>query len=237
MRKRKIILISIAALLALALILSAIYLFAVILPERREREERERLVKEYYDNKLALYREENEAYSDYEVDVAFLGDSLTDGYDLSAYYPGYVTANRGIGGETSYGLESRMQVSVYDLKPKVAVMLIGGNNLDTMLENYERLLIGFRDNLPNTKVVLVSLTAMGQSMAHKNPIAAYNNVVIKKLAAKYGFEYVDIYTPLFDETTGEIYASYTTDGAHFNQNGYRVFTDTLTPVLESILEK
>ena len=235
MSKRKIIIGAVVALLALAIVFSSIYLFAVLLPEKREREESARLVREYYENKLSLYREENEAYADYEVDVAFLGDSLTDGYDLAAYYPQYVTANRGIGGETTHGLEERMKVSVYELKPKVAVMLIGGNNLDTMLDNYENLLIGMRDNLPETKIVLVSLTAMGRDWAYKNKIAAYNNVVIKKLAAKYGFEYVDLYTPLFDETTGELYASYTSDGVHFNENGYRVFTDALAPVLKKLL--
>ena len=71
-----------------------------------------------------------------EIDVAFLGDSLTDGYDLEKYYPEFKTANRGIAGETTGGLESRLQVSVYDLKPKVCVMLIGANNMDTMFKLY-----------------------------------------------------------------------------------------------------
>ena len=52
-----------------------------------------------------------------------------------------------------------MQVSVYDLKPKVVVMLIGANNFDTMFDNYESLLQGLQENLPDTKVVLLSLTA------------------------------------------------------------------------------
>ena len=128
-----------------------------------------------------------------------------------------------------------MQVSVYDLKPKVAVMLIGGNNLDTMFSNYENILIGLKTNLPNTKVVLVSLTAMGRDWAYKNKLACYNNVGIKKLANKYGFTYVDIYTPLFNVETGELYAEYTNDGVHFTAPGYQVVTQTLTPVLTQLL--
>ncbi len=234
MNKKKL-LILVSVILVFALISCAVYFFGFYLPERKEEEERERLVREYYENKLTLYREENERLSDYEVDVAFLGDSLTDGYDLEAYYPQYVVSNRGIGGETTHGLEARLAVSAYELKPKVAVMLIGGNNLGTMFENYENILIGLRDNLPESEVVLVSLTAMGESLSEKNPIVAYNNVKIKKLAEKYGFIYVDIYTPLFDESTGEIYSEYTTDGAHLTSDGYRVFTDALTPVLDTLL--
>ena len=74
------------------------------------------------------------------------------------------------------------------------------------------------------------------SLAEKNQLACYNNVIMKKLAERYECEFVDLYTPLFDISTGEIYADFTSDGAHLTAQGYRVFTDTLTPVLESILK-
>ncbi len=235
MRKQNKILIAVSIILVIAVASCGIFFFGFYLPEKEEQAERERLVREYYESKLSLYQTENEAYADYEVDVAFLGDSLTDGYDLARYYPQYTTANRGIGGETTHGLEKRMQLSLYDLKPKVAVILIGGNNLDTMFENYENMLIDLRDKLPGTKIVLCSLTAMGQSWARKNQLAAYNNVIIKKLAAKYGFTFVDLYTPLFDEASGEIHADYTTDGAHLTPQGYEVLTDVLTPNIDALM--
>ncbi len=235
MAKRTKALIAAGLAVAMALAAFAVYFFGFRLPEQRREAELLRTVREYYESKLTLYGEQNETFADYEVDVAFLGDSLTDGYDLEKYYPDYVTANRGIGGDTTHGLEERLQISVYDLNPKVAVMLIGGNNLGTMFENYEDILIGFSENLPETKIVLVSLTAMGGSLAEKNQLAAYNNVKIKKLAAKYGFAFVDLYTPLLNEESGEIYAEYTSDGAHLTPLGYEVFTDTLMPTLEALL--
>ena len=222
--------------LIISSVVGCVYLFGYYLPEMEKEAEHERLVREYFAQKLATYEAENQTYADFEVDVAFLGDSLTDGYDLKAYYPQFKVANRGIGGETTHGLEQRMQVSLYDLKPKVAVMLIGGNNLKTMFENYEKMLIGFKENLPDTKIVLCSLTAMGGRFAEKNQIASYNNVIIKKLAEKYGFEFVDLYTPLFDVESGEIYAEYTSDGAHLTPLGYEVLTAAITPVLTELLE-
>ena len=220
---------------ALAIVLAVAYcIFFVLLPAKKQKEQR-LLVEQYYQNKFALYAQENERYADYEIDVAFLGDSLTDGYDLAKYYPQYKTANRGIGGETSFGLEGRMQLSLYDLKPKVAVLLIGGNNLDTMLDNYERLLQGIKQTLPQTQVVVLSLTAMGGDWAHKNAQATLNNVSIKGLAEKYECEYVDLFTPLFDITTGQVREGYTTDGAHFTPQGYEIVTAQITPVLEKLL--
>ena len=216
----------------------AIIYFAIILPKQRDAEAWQRQVQEYRDAKMAQYRQENETYADYEVDVAFLGDSLTDGYDLAKYYPQYVTANRGIGGDTTFDLQGRLETSVYDLKPKVAVMLIGANNMDTMFENYEEILIGLKENLPETKIVLLSLTAMGgEHWGSKNQLAAYNNVTIKLLAEKYGFTFIDLYTPLYDVSIREVYDGYTSDGGHFTHEGYTVVTAQITPVLEQLLGK
>lgn len=233
--KKKIIIISLITAICLALIGLAAWYFGFILPQVQKEAALQEAAREYYAGKLKQYEKENRQYGDYEVDVAFLGDSLTDGYDLKKYYPQYVTANRGIGGETTIGLEERLKISVYDLKPKVAVMLIGANNMDTMFENYENLLIGLRDNLPDTEIVLLSLTAMGDEWGKKNQLAAYNNVKIKILAEKYGFEFIDLYTPLLDGTTGEVYEGYTVDGGHFTPKGYRIVTEQITPVLKRIL--
>ena len=210
--------------------------FAAIKPKKIEEQELKAAVAEYRENKYSLYSEENERYADYEVDVAFLGDSLTDGYDVVRYYPQFKVSNRGIGGDTTFDLEERLKVSVYDLVPKAVVMLIGANNLSTMFDNYEHILKGLKDNLPNTKIILLSLTNMGQDWGKGTELAAYNNVKIKKLAEKYGFAFVDLYSPLMNLQTGEIHPEYTTDGGHLTEKGYEVLTEQITPVLEAELK-
>lgn len=198
----------------------------------KDDEEQKRLVEEYRNAKLAAYSAENEARDDYEVDVAFLGDSLTDGYPLEKFYPQFTVSNRGIGGDTTTGLLARLQVSLYDLKPKVAVMLIGANNMDKMFADYEIILAAFRQYVPNTKIILLSLTSMGGEWGKKNQLAAYNNVRIKQLAEKYGYAFVDLYSPLLDMQTGEICTGYTTDGGHLTELGYTVLTEAITPAIE-----
>ena len=190
---------------------------------------------EYRAEKQALYASENEKYADYEVDVAFIGDSLTDGYDVKASYPEFSVCNRGISADTTFDLEGRLQVSLYDLKPKVVVMLIGANNPETMFDNYERILQGFRDNLPATRVVLLSCTSMSGEWGKKNHLAAYNNVKIKMFAEKYSFAFVDLYSALMNLETGEIYSEYTTDGGHLTPRGYEVLTREIKPVIQQEL--
>ena len=234
-KKQKITVVALVVALVAIIVFGGVLFFKII-PDAQKQKEWDEYVKNYYAQKIATYEQENALYEDYEVDVAFLGDSLTDGYDLQKYYPEYKTANRGIGGETTVGLEQRLKVSVYDLKPKVAVMLIGANNMDKMFDNYEDILIGLRDNLPNTKIVLLSLTAMGgEHWGSKNQLASYNNVKIKKLASEYGFTFVDLYTPLFNPRTGEVYDGLTVDGGHFTHEGYVLVTAQIKPVLENLL--
>ena len=230
--------IGLICLLAAALVTGLVLFFGFHLPAQRQRQEHARAVQAYREAKMAQYQQENQNFDDYEVEVAFLGDSLTDLYDLAKYYPQYRTSNRGIGGDTSFDLEARLQVSVYDLKPQVLVMLIGANNPDSMLENYETILQGLRENLPETKVVLLSMTAMGgEHWGRHNQQAAYNNVSIRLLAEKYGFTFVDLFAPLYDVSRGEVYEGYTVDGGHFTDVGYAAVTALITPVLEQLLGK
>ena len=114
-------------------------------------------------------------------------------------------------------------------------MLIGANNIDSMFDNYESILKGFKENVPNTKIILLSLTSMSGDWGKKNQLAAYNNVKIKLFAEKYGFEYVDLYSALINLDSGEIFPEYTTDGGHLTPAGYEVLTRKITPVIQKQL--
>lgn len=221
--------------LIISMLSFGIYSIIDYIIDTKQENEQKQIIKEYYDNKLITYENENNLYDDYYIDIAFLGDSLTDGYDVKSYYSEYNVSNRGIGGETTIGLEKRLEVSVLDLKPKVTVMLIGGNNLDTMFDNYEDILISLKSNLKDTKIVLLSLTAMGRDWAYKNELACLNNVKIKLLAEKYDCSYIDLFTPLYDISTNELYEKYTTDGVHFNKLGYDYITSIIKPVIDELL--
>ena len=201
------------------------------------KKEQERLVLEYRNNKKNQYLEENEKYTKGEVEVAFLGDSLTDGCDINKYYPEFLALNRGIGGDRTYDVIARLDYSIYDIEPQVVVLLIGGNNLDTMFDDYEDILKGFKDNIPNTKVVLVSLTPLGEKYQSKNNLVKENNKIIETYASKYGYEYVNVFDDLYSKEIDAIYPEYTVDGAHLTDAGYQILTGKIKEKLSSILNK
>ena len=233
---RKLKMITIISSMTSLIVTIALIFGLVVIPEinkQKKREEIMRNAKSYYDQKVAQFEEENNTLTN--VDIAFVGDSLTDGYDTKRFFSQYKTANRGIGGDTTFGVEKRLKVSVYDISPKVVTLLIGINNINTMFENYESILQQLKENLPNSKIVLLSLTAMTSYWAYNNEKAILANQKIKVFAKEYGFEFVDLFTPLCNPETNELYEEYTIDGGHFTEQGYQVITNTLTPVFERLL--
>ena len=229
----------IAVILALLTLLTAgLYVWLVkIIPEReRKREEAEffEFLQEYYKIKSENFANENETLG--EVEVAFIGDSLTDGYDLAEYYPGMSVINRGIGGDTTHGVYDRLEVSVIEPAPKVIVMMIGTNNLGDMFTDYEDIIMAIKKSLPDTHLVLLSIPPSSDNYAERNGQIAINNVKIKSLADKHSCTYVDVFTPLFDFERDQLRAEYTTDGLHFTPLGYSVITAEVKPVLEELLD-
>ena len=194
----------------------------------------EAIFMEHYNDRVNLFIEENKTAKD--VDVVFLGDSLTEYYDVVKYYPEFNVLNRGIGGDTSFGVEKRLKESVFDANPKVTAMLIGANNQNSLMDNYEKILQSFKQNAPDMKVVLLSLTSMTDYWGEFNQKAKENNVKIKEYANTYGYEFVNLYDPLLDENTEELKSEYTIDGGHLSDKGYEIVTNQIKPVLHKLLD-
>lgn len=229
----------IALLLVFVAVLSTVvYITEVYLPQSFFGTELRPDLQRYYDSKVLEFEGENSEIEKRSVDVAFIGDSLTDHYDVARFYPGITTLNRGIAGDNSYGLERRLDVSLYTVSPKVVVLLIGSNNLCGMMQNYEDIILSIKDNLPDSDLIILSVPPMdGILRRWNNGLIAFNNVKLKALADKHGCAYVDIYTHLLDHERNVLRADYTYDGLHFVDAGYEVITSLVRPVIDSFLEK
>jgi lysophospholipase L1-like esterase len=61
--------------------------------------------------------------------VVFMGDSITDFWNLEESFPGKPYVNRGIGGQTTPQMLVRMYPDVIELKPAAMVVLAGTNDI------------------------------------------------------------------------------------------------------------
>ena len=234
-KKMKIILLCVCALLAVGGIVAA----SIVLPRYVKDQKIKKLTEEYYNTKVDSFEKENPTLNN--VDIVFLGDSLTDGCDLEKYYPLYTAVNRGISGDTSDGLLNRLKVSAYDVEPTGVVLLIGVNDISRgvkpseLYENYEKIITGLKENLPDTIIIWCSMTALGGKSAKYNDTVIICNQKIKLLAEKYDCVFVDLFTPLCDADSREIREEYTVDGTHLTDAGYQVITREIKKALEEYL--
>ena len=175
--------------------------------------------------------------------VVFMGDSITEGWDLTKSFPGKPYINRGISGQTSPQMLVRFRQDVIHLDPKVVVILAGtndiaGNTGPETLEQIEDNLASMADlaTANHIKVVLCSVTPSidfpwhhGQQPAPK--IDALN-AWMEHYAAEKGYVYVDYHAALAD-AAGGMKPGLSKDGVHPTAAGYGL----MAPLAEAGIEK
>jgi lysophospholipase L1-like esterase len=77
---------------------------------------------------LSRYRSVN-ALVKVQPEAVFIGDSITEFWDLGADFPGKLYTNRGIAAQTSSQVLLRMHQDVIRLRPKAVVIEVGTNDL------------------------------------------------------------------------------------------------------------
>jgi lysophospholipase L1-like esterase len=83
-------------------------------------------------NQLGRYHAANQQLKKQPVPanrVVFMGDSITDFWNLEQYFPGKPYVNRGISGQTTPQMLVRIYPDVIDLKPAAMVVLAGINDV------------------------------------------------------------------------------------------------------------
>jgi acyl-CoA thioesterase I len=209
----------------------------------------EKLAGELQDwNQLGRYHQDDlrlEAEPSVPGRVVFLGDSITDIWNLEKFFPDKPYVNRGISGQTTPQMLVRMFPDVIDLKPAAVILLAGTNDIarntgpetaKMIEENYQA--ITELAQAHNIKVILCSLTPVSDYTAHpqteRRPPAQILelNAWIKKYAARVHATYADYYSALVD-SKGMLRNGYSNDGLHPNDRGFAL----LAPVAEAAIEK
>jgi acyl-CoA thioesterase I len=83
-------------------------------------------------NQLGRYHQANEELKRQPAPqgrVVFMGDSITDGWNLTQYFADKPYVNRGISGQTTAQMLVRMYPDVIDLTPAAMVVLAGTNDI------------------------------------------------------------------------------------------------------------
>jgi lysophospholipase L1-like esterase len=206
-------------------------------------ERKEKILDWGYLNKYKTENEQILAPLSGEKRIVFFGDSITEGWKKinPEFFLGKSYINRGINGQTTSQMLLRFRPDVIELKPKIVVILAGGNDiagntgpttLETILGNLISMCELSKAN--NIKAVLCSILPANdfpwkQGMEPANKIEALNEMILK-YAETNKIPYVDYYSVMADERKGLKFI-YSEDGVHPNKEGYQV----MEPIVETII--
>lgn len=182
-----------------------------------------------------------------EVDLLLIGDSITHGWDrlgkatFDRYYAHRNAVNLGFSGDrTQHVLWRLVHGELLDLRPKVAVVMIGTNNANSDTPNDIAAGIGaivrtLRATLPETKILLLAIFPRGETADDwRRRINESTNAMIAELDDGEWVHVLDI-GDAFLEPNGDLPASIMPDFLHPNERGYEIWAEAMEPTLARLM--
>lgn len=191
------------------------------------------IFKIHWQNRVRAFKEQNLVFQN----VVLLGDSITEGFDVTKHFPGRRVLNRGIGADVignnmapddPRGVLQRLDNSVFDCGATDVFILIGINDLnsgktvDSMEEGYRTLLQRLRKHSPELRVHVQSvLPTRGDHDKQNAPVREFN-ARLQRLAAEYQCTYIDLHA-LLSDSEGRLKKEFTNDGLHLTEGAYALW--------------
>jgi beta-glucosidase len=180
------------------------------------------------------------------VDLLFLGDSITQGWNNNAvwqkYYGNRHAMNAGIGGDRTQHVLWRLDHGNVDgIKPKLVVLMIGTNNSNRMDNTAEEIAAGIqaivgklREKLPESKVLLLAIFPRGVEPNPQREKNAKASELASKVADGKMVFYADIGQKFLDDK-GVLTKEIMPDALHLSLKGYQIWAESIESQVAALL--
>jgi len=212
------------------------------------------------DNKRIDFDSANEQllYLNKRPDILFIGDSITQLWDLNAYFgdSGKLIVNRGISGDSSEYVLKRFDADVIQLKPKLVIMMIGTNDIFATNDDpwcrmkgtdKETVVAGTQSNIKaivekckenNIEIALCSIIpsdiAPPFDKEMRWELTKRLNDFIKELCVENIIKYIDYHSKLCQADGKTLIYDLSPDGIHPNAKGYEIMAKVLRDNIKEI---
>jgi len=167
--------------------------------------------------------------------IVFLGDSITEYGQWEELINDPKVKNRGIAGDTTWGLLRRLD-KITSAKPSMIFLMIGVNDFlftdeSEIMQNYEKIVQRIQRETPESQLIIQSVLPVNnqvKKIAFSNIAIRSLNEKLKNLAQQYDLPYLDIHDKLLD-ADGHLAVNFTADGVHINGAAYQIWKDIVTP--------
>ena len=181
-------------------------------------------------------------------DIVFLGNSITaEGKNWNARLNNSKVRNRGIGGDTTDGVLARLG-EIIDSEPSAVFLLIGINDLynnsiqepsvNYIANNIIEIAKKIKTKSNDSKVFIQTLLPISIKKSTKDyelynhSIGTINEIIVENQQKKL-YSIIDLYA-LFVNSEGQLREDLTYDGLHLNEEGYKVWSNFIKPIIDSL---
>lgn len=146
---------------------------------------------------------------------------------------------RGFGGSTLFDVLHYLDPLVLAYRPRAVVIYEGDNDVnkgvrvDDLVAVFERLLDRLHQDLPDTRVYVLSIKPCPERWALWPTMAEANARLAERCGRDDRLTYLDVASPLLGEDGLPRPDLYEEDDVHLNRDGYLVWRDVLRPVLHA----
>lgn len=180
--------------------------------------------------------------------VVFFGDSITDYWNFSIFFPDKPYVNRGILGQTTSQMLLRFRQDVVELHPKAVVILAGINDLagatgkvslDEIEANYASMADLARSNgihvIFSSVLPVHNYSGLSGRMLTEHPPdkILLLNTWLKDYCANHHAIYLDYFDQMVDDH-GLMKRELSNDGIHPNKDGYAVMTNLANTAIDQV---
>ena len=183
------------------------------------------------------------------VDLLFLGDSITDfwrGSGKAVWDKNFAplkAANFGISADRTQHLLWRLQNGELDgIKPRLAVLMIGTNNLggnsdEEIVAGIQAIIGELHAKTPTTRLLLLGIFPRSEKpdAPARARIKNINAMLAKLDDGGKSIKYLDIGAK-FLEADGTLPKSVMPDGLHPKADGYQIWADAILPTVQQMLK-
>ena|SRR5216684_4301496 len=183
------------------------------------------------------------------IEVLFLGDSITDGWRGPAgqeswkkHFEPLHAANFGIGGDRTQHVLWRLQNGELEgIHPKLAVLMIGTNNLgnntvEQIAEGITAIVHEIHKQQPQIKVLLLGIFPRSQKASDpiRDKIRDINKIIAKLDDVGKTVRYLDISDKFLDKS-GNLPKEIMPDYLHLSKAGYKIWAEAIQPTVDELL--
>ncbi len=172
----------------------------------------------------------------------FLGDFLTEEYDLDKYFEGMFVVKSAYSDDKTSNFLNNLNDKVYKYNPSKIFIEVGLNDVlaekeeEEIVVKIEELIDRIKENRPYAKVYLESIYPINSEIdddlvedANEKSVKINEELMLK--STEKNIEYIDIYNLLVDED-GNLDEKYTDDGKTLNDDGYDEVTKEIKKYIE-----